>query len=471
MTNFSGVKCYFSCNNIIGEIEMKKLSAIIIFLMCFLFFTSQADASGSQLIIINKKTNTLAFYDGGTLVRTFKVATGRQSSFTPEGTFRIVNKIKNRPYYKDNIPGGDPRNPLGDRWMGLEARGTYGTTYGIHGNSNENSIGRYASAGCVRMHNQEIRWLFDQVQTYTTVIITRSDNSFDTIAQASGYTVTMPASTRSTNEIVPVQNGWVQNGNKNYYYVNGTVKTGWQTLNGKRYFFDGSGVMKTGWLSNEGKKYYFDNQGVMKTNWLSVNEKKYYFDADGVMKTGWFEDGGNKYFFDADGVMETGWLDDGGKRYYLDNTGVMKTGWFDEGEIRYFLDNTGAMKIGWLEDGGKKYYFDNTGAMKRDWIEDGGKWYYFDQTGVMNTGWINYKGKWYYINSSGFMDAPLSAVNIPDNNGDTKPIWLDVSMERYFQQNIGELVTGWLKYENNWYYLYVSKEVAENSMMDESIDG
>src|SRR5574342_523827 len=97
---------------------IKKLSIVFVFLVSILLFNGQADAaSSSQLIIINKKTNTLAFYNAGKLVKTFSVATGRSRDLTPEGTFRIVNKIKNRPYYTGNIPGGDPRNPLGDRWM------------------------------------------------------------------------------------------------------------------------------------------------------------------------------------------------------------------------------------------------------------------------------------------------------------------------------------------------------------------
>ncbi|MEI2449391.1 L,D-transpeptidase, partial [Priestia megaterium] len=117
---------------------MKKVAVFfvgLVFLLAGMGLTGNASAASNQLVIINKSTNTLAFYDGGKLVRTFKVATGRQMSYTPEGTFSIVNKIKNRPYYKDNIRGGDPRNPLGDRWLGLNARGTYGTTYAIHGNN------------------------------------------------------------------------------------------------------------------------------------------------------------------------------------------------------------------------------------------------------------------------------------------------------------------------------------------------
>ncbi|MGX1191692.1 L,D-transpeptidase [Metabacillus sp. SLBN-84] len=174
---------------------MKKwLFALITAFFLFSQASFPAKADGiPQLIIINKSTNKLAFFDNGKLMRVFHVATGRDNSFTPEGTFPIVNKIKNRPYYKENIPGGDSRNPLGDRWLGLRALGTEGTTYAIHGNNNANSIGTYASAGCIRMHNEEIRYLFDQVQTGTSVIILHSTHSFEAIAAANNYPHSLPA--------------------------------------------------------------------------------------------------------------------------------------------------------------------------------------------------------------------------------------------------------------------------------------
>jgi hypothetical protein len=160
---------------------------IVLGLLCGATFTGTAKASGNDLIIINKKVNKLAFFSDGELVRTFPVATGRTKSLTPEGSFRIVTKIKNRPYYKEKIPGGDPRNPLGDRWMGLEVGETYGTTYAIHGNSNENSIGKYVSSGCIRMHNDDIHWLFPKVEKNTIVVITTSNASMETLAAKHGY--------------------------------------------------------------------------------------------------------------------------------------------------------------------------------------------------------------------------------------------------------------------------------------------
>lgn len=156
-----------------------------------------AEEESDQFIIINKSTNQLAFYDQGKLVKEFSVATGRKPSYTPEGSFMLVNKIKNRPYYKEKIPGGDPKNPLGDRWLGLNARETWGTTYAIHGNSNAKSIGTYASAGCIRMHNDDVRWLFEQVRVSTPVIITSSELTFDQLAEANQY----PLFSRVTKDV------------------------------------------------------------------------------------------------------------------------------------------------------------------------------------------------------------------------------------------------------------------------------
>ncbi|MHC0038828.1 L,D-transpeptidase family protein [Pseudoneobacillus sp. C159] len=173
---------------------MKKIIISIMLLISILFFEAPAMAAGGEFIIINKANNQLAYYDNHKLVKTFKVGTGRKPSYTPEGKFKIVNKIKNRPYYTDNIPGGDPRNPLGDRWLGLNARGTWGTTYAIHGNNNPKSIGGYVSSGCIRMYDDEVEWLFDQVKVNTPVIITTSKKSFHSIAAANGYKVTGPDS-------------------------------------------------------------------------------------------------------------------------------------------------------------------------------------------------------------------------------------------------------------------------------------
>ena len=59
-------------------------------------------------------------------------------------------KAKDPYYIAKNIPGS-PKNPLGSRWMGFNARGTDGSKYGIHGTNQPSSIGKYISQGCIRM--------------------------------------------------------------------------------------------------------------------------------------------------------------------------------------------------------------------------------------------------------------------------------------------------------------------------------
>lgn len=142
--------------------------------------------SKGQYLIINSKKNKLGYFKDGVLVKEFSVATGKSSTPTPQGKFKIVNKIKNRPYYSGGIPGGSPKNPLGDRWLGLHVGVTYGTTYAIHGNNNASSIGKHVSGGCIRMHNSEIRWLFDQINVGAYAIIDYSDKTFVQIAAKYG---------------------------------------------------------------------------------------------------------------------------------------------------------------------------------------------------------------------------------------------------------------------------------------------
>lgn len=103
---------------------------------------------------INISAKTLSVYRNGVLINEYRVATGKESTPTPIGTFTIINKQLN--------PGG----PYGTRWLGLSQKG-----YGIHGTNAPESIGTAASNGCIRMFNSDIEQLFDITNTGTTVRI------------------------------------------------------------------------------------------------------------------------------------------------------------------------------------------------------------------------------------------------------------------------------------------------------------
>lgn len=122
-------------------------------------------------IIINRSKCTMSCYSNGKLVRSMYCAVGKKSTPTPRGTFTIVNKIKNRPYYKDNIPGGDPRNPLGKYWLGLKVGKDEGQTYAIHGTNVPSSIGKQVSHGCIRLSDGNILWLYNNAAYGCIVII------------------------------------------------------------------------------------------------------------------------------------------------------------------------------------------------------------------------------------------------------------------------------------------------------------
>lgn len=133
---------------------------------------------GDPFIIVNKESNQLAYIDDGKVQHTFPVATGKTTTLTPEGLFNVTVKAKNPYYRKKNIPGGDPRNPLGSRWIGFDAKETDGRIYGIHGTNQPSSIGKYISNGCIRMHNKHVEFLFDQVPVGTKVLVVKTNKSF-----------------------------------------------------------------------------------------------------------------------------------------------------------------------------------------------------------------------------------------------------------------------------------------------------
>ena len=216
----------------LGEFK-KKFICILLSLTMIIGLGSHssfaASSTPAHCIVINTKTNKMGYYKKGKMVKQFSIATGKSSSPTPTGKTKIVNKIKNRPYYSGGIPGGSPRNPLGDRWLGLYLKGTYGTTYAIHGNNNESSIGKNISGGCIRMHNKDVRWLYDQVPKGTTVIIAKSSKSFVEIAksynvklQSSSQTSTSSGTKRSIHEMYKYDAGK----GKYLTYINGKVILG-----------------------------------------------------------------------------------------------------------------------------------------------------------------------------------------------------------------------------------------------------
>ncbi|MEW6170453.1 MAG: L,D-transpeptidase family protein [Candidatus Omnitrophota bacterium] len=118
-------------------------------------------------IAVDKSQNTLILKAGDEIIKTYIVSTGTNNS-TPVGTFKIKTKLVNPIWYKEGLvlKPGSPENILGTRWMGFDL-----PSYGIHGTTQPESLGKQATQGCVRMANPEVEELYDLIPLGTEVII------------------------------------------------------------------------------------------------------------------------------------------------------------------------------------------------------------------------------------------------------------------------------------------------------------
>ncbi len=125
--------------------------------------TATPDAAQLQhrrRVVVSIPHRKLALIENGHVKKVYPVAIGAANSPSPSGTFQVKNRLVAPTYYHPGkvIPAG-ANNPLGTRWIGLSTKG-----YGIHGTNVENSIGKAASHGCIRMHRKDLEELFADVQ-------------------------------------------------------------------------------------------------------------------------------------------------------------------------------------------------------------------------------------------------------------------------------------------------------------------
>jgi lipoprotein-anchoring transpeptidase ErfK/SrfK len=166
---------------------IKLLSPILIaFFISPIWPLGSNPMPGDPFVIVNKSRNELAFINENKVQTVVSVGTGKTQELTPEGLFTITVKAKEPYFRKENIPGGDPKNPLGARWIGFDAKGTDGRTYGIHGTNQPASIGKYVSQGCIRTQNEVVSSLFPLIPLGTKILVVSSKKTFEALAQEQG---------------------------------------------------------------------------------------------------------------------------------------------------------------------------------------------------------------------------------------------------------------------------------------------
>ncbi|WP_288999356.1 L,D-transpeptidase family protein [uncultured Psychrobacter sp.] len=124
-------------------------------------------------VVANKADKTLYAYNGDKLVATYPTTVGSDATPSPQGTFKIINKVK-MPWYKATVGKGSqkkvhmlppgPNNPVGVVWMGLSK-----PSYGLHGSPKPEGISRQASAGCVRLTNWDVLEVYANIENGATV--------------------------------------------------------------------------------------------------------------------------------------------------------------------------------------------------------------------------------------------------------------------------------------------------------------
>ena len=124
-------------------------------------------------VVANKADKTLYAYNDDKLVATYPTTIGSDATPSPQGTFKIINKVK-MPWYKATVGDGadkkvhmlppGPNSPVGVVWMGLSK-----PSYGIHGSPKPEGISRQASAGCVRLTNWDVLEVYANIENGATV--------------------------------------------------------------------------------------------------------------------------------------------------------------------------------------------------------------------------------------------------------------------------------------------------------------
>lgn len=142
-------------------------------LCLILLLTSFCGSSlASPEIYINIPEYRLTVIDKGQVVKSYDIAVGTPYEQTPVGSFAVFLKQEFPTWYPGAkfadhtpVPPG-PDNPLGSRWM------EFAPTYGIHGTNADWSVSYPVSGGCIRMHDQDARELYEQVAIGTPVTVT-----------------------------------------------------------------------------------------------------------------------------------------------------------------------------------------------------------------------------------------------------------------------------------------------------------
>ena len=272
-----------------------------------------------------------------------------------------------------------------------------------------------------------------------------------------GKDYTFNESGELTVETPEVKSGWVQSGNKWYYYDNNQKVTGYYTVENTKYYFDANGVMQTGWFKIDGVDYYAASSGAITAQWVGSGNNWYYVDADGKMVTGFQTISGTKYYFETNGLMKKGWFVVDGTDYYASSSGEIKAQWVGSGNTWYYVDADGKMVTGFQTIAGAKYYFASSGLMQTGWFKIDNADYYAASSGVITAQWVGSGNTWYYVDADGKMVTGYQTINEAKyyfaESGLMQKGWFKINGADYYAASSGVISAQWVGSGNTWYYV------------------
>lgn len=152
------------------------------------------------------------------------------------------------------------------------------------------------------------------------------------------------------------------------------------------YNFDEYAVMRRGWFNENNLRYYLLHNGTMVTGFKTIDNSYYYFGESGDLKRNMWIPVGDKWYFSYDDtgkLTRNQWRNISNTWYYFGDNYQMKKGWFKYGNYWFYLAESGAMTTGWREIGNNTYYFNTNGEMQVGVHIIGGIEYEFNSSGVL----------------------------------------------------------------------------------------
>ncbi len=171
--------------------KLKRILIFVIFVIPYLMLgygyyihkNEIENIDNSKIIIINKDDFSLKLYSyKGELLKNYDITIGKNfgnkmeegDKKTPEGVFNIlsIENSSNWEFDFEDDNTGPIKGAYGPWFLRLNIPEHKGIgIHGTHNNNNNNTIGKKDSKGCIRMRNNDLLELKEEVTLNTTVVI------------------------------------------------------------------------------------------------------------------------------------------------------------------------------------------------------------------------------------------------------------------------------------------------------------